>query len=239
MRNSHRYLVAVGLLAASAVPASASLIIDDGEFRDPDWFDVKVVDTTPGAAAVSPSMQVLTGGLPDEYRQTNHSWDITGPGVSIVFAHFTPAATFVPSYMGTITSVDFGLDVRCDSAPHVNAVAFGLVAQQGLNYYLYPAGAAIVGGGWVHVGGTGLMPGNFVNAVGSTGSLDFSSSAGPVIFGYYTANGGSGSNMHLTADARADNFHLAVNSVPEPGALAVSAGGTALVALRRRRVVGR
>jgi hypothetical protein len=120
-----------------------------------------------------------------------------------------------------------------DSAPLVNAIGFGLIAQQGLAYYVYPTGAGIVGQGWTHLAGHGLVAGDFVPATGYGGALDFSAAAGPIVFGYYTANGGSGTNAHLEAAGGVDNFSLVVNSVPEPGLMGVLAVGGLMV--RRRR----
>jgi hypothetical protein len=84
----------------------ARKIFEDGTLADADWTSTKLVDTTPGAGALTSSMQVPTGGAPGSYRETSHTWQ---NGVIIV-VHLTRTSCTTPRR--AIYSIHFRIDAN-------------------------------------------------------------------------------------------------------------------------------
>lgn len=223
----------VALAVAATIAPAAVVGFSDGTFNDTDWTTVTIQDTTPGSAATGASGQSVSDGSPAPYRHTTHSWDTTHSGVSIFFAHLAPAFIYAPAVHGPVTSLDYSFDYKAFSAPYVGAVGVNLVILQDGNYYTRPSYAAVPGNPWTHAAHTSLIASDFT-LFGGTGNPDFSASGAPLTFGYFTGNGGSGIAAHLVATAGIDNFAVALNTVPEPSALAIAAGLVPALVRRRR-----
>ena len=196
---------AVVLACALALPA-AGQSFSDSEFASADWTISKIVDTTPGTAAACSATQNSVGN-PGNCRSISHAWQITGPGVSIGFAHLRQGVSISPSALPGIVAIEWSLQASCDSAPYVGAVAFGPVLRQNGKWFTSSGGAAIVGRGWTNLGGVALA-GDWIEAGGGSGKPDFSPAGGPIEIGFYSANGGSGTTLSLSALARVDNFSI-------------------------------
>lgn len=212
-----------------AAPVLANTTFSDGTFKDPDWTSYTMFDTTPGSAAVATYSQMLTGGAPDEYRSVTHTWEITGPGVSIGFGNLRNGAGWNPSTQGAISSINYTFSAATFSAPYVNAIAYGIAIRQGGVWYTGGGVGVLADGQWHDFAGT-LTQSSFVDATG-TFNPDFSAGGAALEFGFYTGNGGSGISFIDTATGGVDNWSVEI--VPAPGVATLLAGTLGLA--RRRR----
>lgn len=219
-------LLALGLQASAA--AATQITFADAEFADVDWSATKVQDTTAGAGATFSAGQVASGGNPDAYRSVTHVYD-TG---TIRVAHSFEAATYDPTILGAIDTVDFAYDGIHLQPPAGQAVALGPLLVQGDSFYVGPSDA-IFDETWTFFDRIGLTAADFARIAGTgAANPDFSATGAPIKAGYFSANTNTstGSIMRM---AGVDNWSVTFNTVPEPGAgLLLSTG---LLALGWRR----
>jgi len=140
---------------------------------------------------------------------------------------YSPAA-YSPSVSGAIDSIDFSVDVQfVAGTPTATAGhGIGLTARQGSNIYGATAGATGANANWLTKSRVGITSTDFVLVAG-TGSVDFSCTAQPIVFGFYTSNS-IGPNGSVTRTATYDNFSVSVNAVV-PGTCAGDANGDGVV----------
>lgn len=175
----------------------------DGTFLDSQWSVAKLLDTTPDADALVSGLRG-SGGIPGDCRRITHNWQVIPAGVSIVFGHIKSSLPHSAGVLGSTDSLEISFDAACDSAPHVNAIAFGPVLFQGSKHFTVPGIAAIATGPWVHYSGT--IHRTDWGQIDGADKPDFSAGADPVYLGFYSGNGGSGINARITASGRVDNF---------------------------------
>lgn len=200
------------LVLFASVPLTGSVLAQqyiDNTFLDSQWTGYKLDDSTPDSDAVFSGIRG-SGGNPGDCRVVVHNWQVVPQGVSIVFGHWRDA---LPLEASLFARVLISFDVRCDSAPHVNAMGFGPLLVQDGKTYVAGGTAAIVGSPWKSYQ---IELSSFDwNQVGGAGKPDFSGSAEPIYLGFYSGNGGSGITARITATGRVDNFQVrALRSCP-------------------------
>lgn len=230
-----RSLCFVMVLSCSFVAATADVVLFDGTFDDGNWSTYTLLDTTTPGDASAASGQTSADGDPDPSRETNHDWQASSSGVSVRFGHLASHLVYDPGTQGPIDTLELQFDVRLPSPiRHVNTMGFGpLLVQDGLTYVAgvsYPFNPPTP---WMTIDFAPATsdPTNW-NKFGAPGHPDFSSSGAPITFGYFTSNGGSGTNDRLSATGRLDNYTLVIT--PEPGSAALF-GLAGLALVRRRR----
>lgn len=215
------------VIAAGACGAEAmgSIVISDGTFANSHWTLV-ARPYGPGGGSGS-GQQVLSGGAGDNgaARRTSNQ---AGNGNSGSYnASIYTAMTYTPSVSGALTGLSIAFDSRyIDGLSAIGAV----VEQSGLTWMW---GYEINTPGWQRWTFTPTSSDWFlINPSGAQlgAGPDFSSSGGPMRFGYYTANGAT--NSGYTHSGLTDNF--TVSFVPAPSAAALI-GIMGLGAIRRRR----
>lgn len=230
-----------GLFAFLGGGAAHAITFSDTEFADADWTTISLDFGAPGAGGdIARGFQVASGGMPDAYRQSEIVFlPDPPPNVleGIIGAHLRAGAVYDPSTQGAIDAIDLSYDVFIE--PDSNAFGGILLRQGGIFYY---------GGGqnananfWQSI--SFLLPAsNFgtcevllgaVCAGTGTGNPDFSTSGGPIEFGFYQAVRLT-SITNRTLGSRVDNWSVTVNRVPEPGTATLLLAG--LLMLSRSQV---
>ncbi|MBX3379947.1 MAG: hypothetical protein KF805_07615 [Phycisphaeraceae bacterium] len=199
MKSILKMALVIAPLATSALAQQ----FFDGTFLDSQWAASKILDTTPSADALFSGLRG-SGGLPGDCRAIAHNWQATPSGVSIIIGHTKTNLVHNPATLGSLDSLYFAFDARCDTAEHVNAVAFGPVLFQGSKRFTVAGVTAIAAGPWVHFGG--LVQRADWNQIGGNDKPDFTAGADPVFLGFFSGNGGSGTNARLSSSGRVDNF---------------------------------
>jgi hypothetical protein len=237
--RSHRILrwpLAALALLVTGITSQAQTVFSDGTFPNADWSASKIADTTPGAAASFSAFQSLSGGNPNAFRETQHSY--AGPG-GLIVGHLNSLALFTPSLQGQIQTIDGSYDGIVISVGSSNAVGYGLALKQNNAYYTKAGAVFVPGSGWTSRTFTGLTSADFGRVDDASFHPDFTLTGSVLQFGYYTANGSAFGASELS-DSGIDNWSVSINAAntPEPGsALAMLACSimAAGVALRRRR----
>ena len=215
------------------VPNAFGFSLFDGTFNNSAWSSTKLVDTTSGASATSTSTQKISGGNPGAYRETTHIWTISVPGVSIVFGHIYTPVSYNPSTQGALASLSYSSDAMVQTAPWVNAIGFGPLLEQSGNYFWAAGSSVVVNTGWNSLSGT--YTNSDFSQVGGSANPDFSESGAQIKFGYFTANGGSGSVRPLTAIGGVDNLSVNAEVIPEPSSMLLLGAGLLGAGLIRRK----
>ena len=223
------------LFTGSATQAQTTF--SDGNFPDANWSASKIFDSTPGSAASFSAFQSPTGGHPNAFRETQHSY--AGPG-GLAVGHLQTSAIFTPSLQGAIQTIDGSYDALVLSVGSSAAVGYGLALKQDGAYYVKAGAAVFPGTGWTPRIFSGLTGADFGRVDDAAFHPDFSQAGGGIQFGYYTANG-TAFGAPESSDSGIDNWTVTVNaaSTPEPGSamllLTLSAGAAGFVLRRRRR----
>ncbi len=208
--SASAFLPAIALLGVCLNCAAQTVTYSDATFPNEAWTTIKVLDTTPQQDATGVSTQDQANGNAPPCRMTVHDWQVTGPGVSIAFAHLRQGAQWNPASRGPIVNLEYSFSARCFTAPLVNAVGFTLILKQGNNYFTAPGVAAIPGQPWQVFSGS-VTPQNLNPFPGNVNQLlDFSANAPSIDFGYYTGNGGSGASFRNSASAAIDNWSVTI-----------------------------
>ncbi|MBS1708686.1 MAG: PEP-CTERM sorting domain-containing protein [Armatimonadetes bacterium] len=185
-----------------------------------------------------------SGGNPDAYMQIFESiFPTIDPSIHFVSA-IASNSTWVwdPSTDGAIDSLDISGDVRTST---LTILSLPITIRQGGNIYFGGASAGFLPPKniWHNAARTGMLASDFgkIKADGSYdfgSEPDFSASGGVMTFGVgmFLSPGilPNGSHDDLDMDNVSIDVHTA--AVPEPGTIALAAGGLAF--LRRRRRAG-
>ena len=229
-----RFLAFISLVVLPLSVHAEMLTFFDETFPNANWTTTKIIDTTPPDDATGASHQILSGGNPGEYRETVHDWTTSVAGVQIEFAHINSSSTYSPSVSGAIVEVNAAFDIIAFSAPHVNAIGFGLAIEQDGAFYTSGYVDSLPGSGWEGYLGGNLTASDFV-MIGGTGTPDFSATGSDIRFGYFTFNGGSVKVLDLTAVGGVDNYEVNLTTVPEPATWALILTGVPVFAMMRRK----
>ncbi len=183
--------------------APANVIFSDSTFLNADWTTSALNIPANGGAGNGSvtATQTTVGGNPGSFRDIVQSMADNG---NLLGLHFLSTAAYNPAAQGAITSIDFSDDIRGIA----NTQNIGLVIAQNGNFYL-GAPDTSPSGVWAARGGIGLLPGDFTEVGGGGVPLDFSGTAAPLIFGFYTSNTNAAG---LTSEAGVDNYKVIVHN---------------------------
>ncbi len=196
------------------------IIVTDEDFDDSDWASTKILDTTVGASATFTAGQITSGGNPDNYRETKHTYDFG----SISVAHLN-SFSHDPSTQGAIDSIDCSFDARHFNGPPGQAVAVSITLFQSGTYYSAPGFLAFLDS-WEPASFTDI---SFTNVVGpGPPTPDLSSTGVTFQLGYITSNTNSGGTPDLMRLVGIDNFQCALNLVEQPNGEPPVVGGELL-----------
>ena len=186
----------------------------DSAFHDSDWSAEIMHDGTPDSSAFFTAFQEATGGNPGAHRHVFHSWCGDGIGSSTIWvAHMRDGAVYNPAESGAISSIDCSFDAQFCPVVNPNAVGCGLLLYQ--NGYYYRASGVIQLCQWTQLSFSELVSTDFNLVPDEPGppNPDFSESAGPILFGFYTSNGTSGADC-LTSNSYYDNWSVVITHGP-------------------------
>ena len=205
----------------------------DGVFDDSDWTaQLGFINATNASFT---AQQIVSGGNPNEYRETDHQWTGLG-GLNVL--HLNSNAIYDPSVSGSIAEIDYSFDLNWLNAPNgPGGVGYSLLIFQNGTYYAANQ-QLIQQSNWSAVGESALSATDFTrHQVTGTGGInpDFSASGSLLQFGYLSSNGTS-ANQSVTTRSGIDNWSVDVQAVPEPSSFVlflVIALGTSFTRPRR------
>lgn len=185
----------------------------------------------------SSASQMTTGGNPDKYfRITNY----TGVSSQVYGFYMNTNATYNPSVLGAIGSIDYYEDQRYFSGDG-NHQAAGVALFQDGTYYFTTRGGYTNSSTWgpllsgipapfTPIDTTGLTANDFRTLASASDHPDFTSNGEAITFGFFRAN-----SISLEEVAGIDNWQVTVNPVPlPPSALLLGSGLLGLWAVRRK-----
>lgn len=213
-------------LVASA--GAQTFSYSNADFINGTW---SIVAETGAGGSTGGASQATNGGNPGNYLSVvNHS---NNEGIS-TFTFF-PASVFHPSTQGAITSVDLSFDAIMLGSDGQGFSA--ALRQGGVNYLIIPENTSYPAS-WTNASWLGVTASNFGTWADNSAHPDFSTSGGPIEFGFSNSNGAFG---FRTTSSGYDNFSVAVSftAIPEPATYAalLGAGAVGFAAWRRRRTV--
>ncbi|MGB0630918.1 MAG: PEP-CTERM sorting domain-containing protein [Alphaproteobacteria bacterium] len=209
---------------------AGTITFADNDFQDADWMAVEVLDLTPNDSFVFSGNRLSAGGNPGAYRRVVNELN-TLASSPIRAGHFRSGAVFDPGEDGSFLSLDVSFDGISQPGNLAGAMGYGIVLEQGGNFFTVGFGQVLDGAGWANFGATGLVEGSF-SAV-DAGSLDLSDAGGLVSIGVLVANGTFG--LPSTNVGGFDNWSVNVNTVSEPAQLALLGLGVAGLSVARRK----
>jgi hypothetical protein len=205
------------LLLGNANVAQATVTFSDGTFNDSDW-QVSMLFQSGNGGSIT-GTQVASGGNPGAYRRIVDA--VNGPSPSytqVLGFHQRLGATYDASIQGPISTLDFSIDflnIDVFGAGHAYEVA---LSQDGELYAPFRHETDRISG-WRHDTSIGLTANDFFQVLPAGLNLnqhpDFSATASPIAFGFYTAN--STTDVAYTITVGYDNWNVAIHPVPVPG----------------------
>lgn len=195
---SARLVFLASLFIATTIPSvvpATTIVFQDGTFPNASW---STVVEGLNAGGTGSGVQVASGGNPGSYRRaTNTTNSAIGTGVSntVYVFHVLAGAVHNPSTAGPIASIDYS-EASIHTSGGVQACGLAL-RQGGVIFYgpsfLNPTTLNV----WATSSQTGLTAASFDAVAPGLQTPDFTSSGGPIQFGFYRANstsvGGAGS----------------------------------------------
>jgi hypothetical protein len=207
------------LVLLGGSPASGQTFSDDS-FDPGDW-TLQVV----GAGTVD-AVQQLAGGNPDAFREvTNRPTPAMGENVQ--GWHLHTGFVYDPSAAGALESVGWSIDFQNLTTGQAAALALeqdGVLMQA--DFFITTPDRP----GWFTHDASGVLAGDF-----SAGGPDFSSSGGPIAFGFLTSNTFDPAAGDIDNDVAYDNLAITLVPVPEPTAIALLAVAAAVLGARAAR----
>lgn len=227
--------VAAAAFLCGTPAIGATITYSDSDFADANWSAVEVLDTSPDNSYSFTAAQSLVGGNPGAYRRVVNTLGTTTPSL-IGSGHFQVGAVFDPGEDGTFGSLDMsfrGISVDAEA----DAMGYGVLVEQGGNYFQVGLGQVLNNTGWMLFNGTGLVESDFL-ALGG-GTLDLSDSGSAISIGVIVRNGTFGApGIPSVNEGGIDNWSVSVHTVEIPAPGGVVLLGLALAgigAMRRYR----
>lgn len=230
MKKLTNFSVGTASILCASQAFAGSITFTDGDFQDSDWSVVEVIDQTPNNSFTFSGTRIAVGGNPGGYRRAVNQLN-TNTGSQIGSGYFQAGAVFDPGEDGSFLSFDVSLDGISEPTTAAGAMAYGLVLEQGGNYFRVGLGQVLNGAGWLNLSSTGLTSGDFIPETG--GVLDLSDSDSAISLGVLAFNGIFGTPSVNSGGF--DNWSVTVNTVSEPGALLLLGAGLAQLSFWRTR----
>jgi hypothetical protein len=214
--SSTQYFAAAITIAALACPAARAATFTDMNFST-GWTSLKTFDDSGGSASFAVAVPA-TGGNTLAYREI--TLNFPNALTQIAVASTWSGATYDPSTSGPIQSVAFSWD-QFGTGQTTNAyLNIRPLLKQGGTYYRYNA-TNTPSGSWGPYSQSLLTETNFCDlGVACTASAprpNFSSSGGPIEFGYLALGASYGKTPpNFAQTANVDNYQVTIASIPEP-----------------------
>ena len=211
----------------------AAIVISDSSMTHALWTSSKVSDRSSPSTAASGTYTASASGRTD-VRQISHTFGIAEPTRSdVVSSHLFEGSSYSPFSSGTIESLDFTLDLINTFGGTSGGVAAGVAVRQAGQLYLSTSSSVVfTGSGWQSLAFNDLDALDF--RATDLSNPDFSTSGAPLHFGFFLSNGSS-LNVSTGTTSFADNFEVAITSIPEPSHIALFLGTFVLVGAVWRR----
>lgn len=201
-----------------SVAAGSSDTISDNDFVPGTW-EYLMIKSPPDAAASGTLERLDSGGNDGPFHRLTHTSE---RGTFIFSDHLFVGDSYNPQTQGPIDALDLSIDLT-----HISSGATAiqlLIEQDGQRFYTIPYDG--FSGGWQTFTLEGLTPDRFdtnpnvgSNSPGEvpTGiQPDFSTTGGPMRFGYTLGNTAPGGGAFATGITGADNWSVTVNQA-DPG----------------------
>jgi hypothetical protein len=206
--------VTISALSFQEIAEAATVKFFDGTFNDSDWTKAFQATGSPSSETAEPS---LSGGNPDAFRLTTHTW---GNGTQGVVYHFNNRAVYDPSTQGAIASIDYSADV-IGLNTFSGVFGDGLLLEQDGRLFISAFTAVRYPSQWQTKSVSGLTSDGFLPLDGDA-APDFSIQGAAITFGYIRTNTISGSTTTIRHGI--DNWSVNVTtvsatSVPEPSSI--------------------
>ncbi len=231
---------------ASAVPASAGTVISDSVFNDSNWtHSILWYNPMVTLGPVSQNLALQDAGGNNGFEMGRHTSD--GPFAGLYDGHLdVGGGTYNPSTQGAIQSLNVSYDLKTFAGPGIQD---GLLLEQSGRTFLYFVDSAGPYANWTHLGVTGITDtwnpawveiDTANNQIINFTTPDFSSSGGPIEFGYYTFNWSLPQGGLVDSTWGIDNFSVQINTAtPEPSSLMLLGSGIlGISGLLRKRFLG-
>ena len=229
-----------------AIPASAGSVISDSVFNDANWtHSILYFNPVVTLGPVSQNLTLQDAGGNNGFQMGQHTSN--GPFAGLYDGHLdVGAGTYDPSTQGAIQSLNVSYDLKTFAGAGIQD---GLLLEQSGRTFIYFVDSAGPYANWTHLGVTGITAtwnpawveiDTANNQIINFTTPDFSSSGGPIEFGYYTFNWSLAQGGLVDSVWGIDNFSVQINTAtPEPGSLLLLGSGILSVGgLLRRRFLG-
>lgn len=230
-------------LSSVATSARGDVVFADTTFNDANWLSTTILV---GNGGVVTGGQSSSGGNPGSYRRYTHEVSAPTPSQysALCVFHMQGDATYDPAKQGAITSIAYSEDVFAEQLDpsRDGSIGAGLAAMQ--DGVLFLADYRIDSGlSWLTHTSRALTASDFLDfdtfahLSDRALHLDFSSSASPIVFGFYRANSqDAGFSYGYSVTGGTDNWRVTVTPVPAPGASLLAITGLGLLGALKRRV---
>lgn len=207
------------LVTIAGLAQAAPVVFQDGTFADADWtslaisFEVTSRTSLPGGD-VSATQQPSGGNL-GSFRSVQHivpaapSPTTFGATWSV---HFHVGSVYDPSTQGAIASIDFDEDAQRLVGSNLGQ-STGVAVRQGGRVFVHQVGATPESA-WTHKQGRGIVAsafGEMDSGGGGTGKPDFSSTGGPIEFGFVRGNSTGAGGPSYSITGAIDNWRVRLN----------------------------
>lgn len=232
----HHLRAVLGILALVLHPCwvlASPIAFFDGEFDPPNWTVFIQTDVNGGTVVAT---QAVGGGNPGAFREIQNTVN-GGNGSAIYGFHMNSAASYDPSALGEVSTLDYTEDSILFVGGGDGQATSPAIFQDGSyffvqwNLFLYAKQAV-----WTPQSLTDLTSSDFRALLNASSHPDFSASGSPMTFGFVRANSTSASGY--SNQAGIDNWSVSLHTkaipIPSPIGLVALPLGLLLFMSRRR-----
>jgi hypothetical protein len=188
-----------------APPPSGPPTLEDDFTSGAQW-TTTVVRSTGNPVDPQAAGTVANGGNPGGYRSMTHSFKAAG---DIFVDHLFTGGTYNPSQQGAITTLDYSEDRIILGAPFAGAgvASWFILVQNNQTFERASSPNVFANTGWQSATLTGLRASDFAPGPGP----NFSSTGGPIQFGYRRANTNDSPTAQYVLTHGIDNWKVVVH----------------------------
>lgn len=246
------FVFVLNISASTALALAPTTIFTDGEFNDTDWTITSIANDSGDGFVLS--SQVSTGGDPNEYREVAN-YLVTGATQtrnSVMGLHILDSAIYDPLIQNGIGLIEFSIDYMNYSDVYGNGERYGpALLQDGQVFVGGPAAILLRTREfgtqefvWQSVSSITFGEGEFFkvdtaieNLIDYSAHPDFSASASPMTFGFFTFNSNppgldEGFTSFMTVGY--DNWEIRIDPIPEPATCTLALAVLCLAMKRRK-----